>query len=483
MIWPGQRSANEPISSDSGDAGKPSGRRSVSFLVTGTAFSQGVQFAASLFLARLYTPDEFGQYASILAIASVLGALITFSYPTAIPLAEDDEESRVVAWLSLGVAAASASLITVVLAAGVVAGVAAWGWRPDWQHLAFVPLTAWAIAVWGTLQFKQSRLSAFHRVALATSGGATTQVGTQLASGWAGVGAAGLSAGYLVGRLVNVAVLFRGARLGPPPALRRLRRSAVRWSEMPRWLLPTTVMNLLGTSALTPWVARQFGLGIAGSFAFAYQMLSVPAALVGQALATILFPRLAEADRGSGISPAAVESHVRRLSSVALPMFLPVLVLGPELFAVVFGNEWRQAGQIAAILSPYLAVSLVSSPISSIPIVKRRGGRILIVATLDTAARFTAIALGGMAGSVLTGFALYSAVGTLAVGGYLAWTLRLSGVSPASLLKRSWLAILLAMSSTAILLAARAVTSREVLVSFTFITCGVWVWIAIRSMR
>ncbi len=470
------------MSSDAGDA-KPSGRRSLGYLVSGTVFSQGLQFAASLLLARLYTPEEFGQYASILAIATVLGAIIAFSYPTAIPLADDDEESRVVAWLCMGLASFSALLITVVLAAGVILGAEVLGWRPDWQQVLFVPLMASAIAVWGTLQFRQSRLSAFHRVAWATGSSATVQAGIQIGLGWLGVGAPGLSTGYLVGRFVNVGVLSGGARLGRPPGLSRLRQAAARWTDMPRWQLPTTVMNLLGTSALTPWVARQYGLDTAGSFAFALQTLSVPAALVGQAVAAILFPRLAEADRGAGIRPTAVEEYARRLSSVALPLFLPILVLGPELFTAMFGADWRQAGQIAAILSPYLAVSFVSSALSSIPVVKRRLGRILIWATIDTVARFSAIALGGVNDYALTGFVLYSVVGTLSAGGYLVWTLRLSGVGLVSLLRRSSCAISLAIGTVTILLAARLHFPLAALASLTLVACGLWALFSKRRLN
>lgn len=470
------------MSSDTGDT-KPSGKRSLGFLVSGTVFSQGLQFAASLLLARLYTPQEFGQYASVLAIATVLGTILAFSYPTAIPLAEDDEESRVVAWLSICLATTAASLITVVLVAGVLLGVEVMGWRPGWQHVLFVPLTASAIAAWGTLQFRQSRLSAFHRVALATSSGATAQVGMQIGLGWLGVGAPGLSAGYLSGRLVNVAALVKGARLGKPPEFSRLRQAGARWSDMPRWQLPTTVMNLLGTTALTPWVARQYGLDTAGSFAFAFQMLSVPAALVGQAVATILFPRLAEADRGAGIRPEAVERYARLLFSVALPVFLPVLVLGPDLFAVVFGANWKEAGSIAAILSPYLAFTLVSSALSSIPVVKGHLGKILLWATIDSIVRFSAIAFGGATDSALTGFALYSAVGALSVIGYLVWTLRLSGVNPASLLKRNWPAISLAIGTVAMLLVARSQVPLAVTVCLTFAASGSWALISIRRVR
>ena len=221
----------------------------------------------------------------------------------------------------------------------------------------------------------------------------------------------------------------------------------------------------------------------AGSFAFAFQMLSVPAALVGQAVATILFPRFAEASGAQGFRPPLWRSTLRRLASVSLPVFLPVFVLGPELFALVFGSEWTQAGQIAAILSPYLAVSLVSSPISSIPVVKRRLATILVWATLDTVGRFAAIALGGAVDSALTGFALYSAVGTLSAGGYLVWTVRLSGVSPVSLIRRSWLSISFAVGTLAIALVARSHVSIVVLASLTLAACGAWGWIAIRNLR
>jgi O-antigen/teichoic acid export membrane protein len=435
-----------------------------------------------LVLTRLYAPAEFGQYASILALASVLGALITMSYQTAIPLAEDDEESRVVAWLAVTTASLAAAGITVVLAGSVVAGVEVLGWQPSWQHVLFVPITSLTIAVWGTLQYRQSRLSAFHRVALATGTGAATQVGSQIALGWLGAGAAGLSGGYLVGRLMNLAVLLRGAHLGRLPKWRSLLRSGARWSQMPRWQLPTTVLNLMATSALAPWVALQYGLASAGSFAFALQMLSVPAALVGQAITMILFPKLAEAERVSGIRPDRMDEYVRRLSSVAFPVFLPVLVLGPALFAVVFGSEWTEAGAIASILSPYLAVSLVSSSLSSVPVVKHRFGTILGWATLDTSARFAAIALGNVISSAQLGFALYSAVGTLSAGMYLAWTLHLSGASPFSPLRNCWPALPLAVGSIVILLTSRQLASLEVVVVITVVLTSVWAWVAVRGL-
>lgn len=462
---------------------QPSVRRSLGFLASGTVFAQGIQFAASLILTRLYTPAEFGQYASILAIASVLGAVITMSYQTAIPLAEDDEESRVVAWLTLATSAMAAAFITVAFTALVAAGVQILGWQPDWQHVLFVPLTALSIATWGTLQYRQARLGAFHRVAVATGSGAATQVGSQIGLGLLGSGAPGLSAGYLTGRVVNTLFLSRGARIGRPPGLHRLRQVGARWSQMPKWQLPTVVLNMLATTALTPWVAHVYGLSEAGSFAFALQMLSVPVALVGQAFATILFPRLAEADREEGIPPASVEQYVKGLASVAFPAFLPVLILGPQLFALVFGSEWTQAGQIAALLTPYLALTLVTSPISSIPVVKRRLCKILLWAAIDTAARFAAISLGATLGSAGTGILLYSAVGTISTALYLAWILRLSQVRVRAMLGANSGAWVLAAGSATALLFLRHAASLPVLLVLTVSMCCAWTLLAIRGLR
>ena len=157
------------------------------------------------------------------------------------------------------------------------------------------------------------------------------QVGTQIVMGWSGFGSSGLSFGYLLRRLVNVAILLRGSHLGRPPGLGC---SSTDCWQMVQDATVASVANCHEhpwTSAITPWVARQYGLGAAGSFAFALQILSVPAALVGQAVATILFPRLADAERRSGVDGATMERVVTSLASVALPVFLPILVLGPEL--------------------------------------------------------------------------------------------------------------------------------------------------------
>lgn len=471
------------MASESSSAGTPSGRRSLGFLVSGTVVSQGAQLSASLLLARLYTPSEFGLYASILAIASVLAVVGVLSYPSGIPLAASDEESRELAWLSIAIASFLAMLTTLGLSAIVVSGASILGWVPDWRHVVFVPFTALAIAIFTTLQWRQSRLGGFAQVSRATAGGGLTQAGSQVALGWIGLGAAGLSTGYLVGRMVNLGLLAHRSRLGQPPQLSALRRAARTWSTLPRWLLPPTVLNLLGTTAITPWVAHNFGLSTAGAFAFAVQMLSAPAALVGQAVSMVLFPRLAYRERLSGVEAPELERYVRGLALLAFPVFLPILVLGQQIFSLVFGSEWTAAGVIASILTPWMALNFISSPLSSFGVVKGRYRRVAAIAALETGSRFGAIAMGGLLGSEVVGLALYSAAGCAFSIYSIAWVLRLAGGRVTGLMREHWRVLCASALVVVVLLAGRQVLNTWMVAGATLLVAGLIAVLAVNALR
>lgn len=459
------------------------GRRGIGFLIFGTGLSQAIQLAASLVLTRLYSPADFGQYASLIAIASVLGTVVGFSYARAIPLAASDEEARNLAWLSILLSFVVSLVCALGLAAAFGSAIRIFGYRFELTHVVFVPSTALALALWATLQATHSRIGGFGRVASSTTVGASAQAAIQILAGRIAAGAAGLNVGYLGGRMLNVALMVRGAKLGRPPRPEVLRVVARKWSDMPRWLLAPTVLNLLGISAITPWVAHNFGNGTAGSFAFALQMVSVPGALVGQSVATVLFPHLARKDRGKGVTSEEIERYAALLISLAIPVFLPVLALGPEIFAVVFGSEWTSAGRFASIMSPWLALSFVSSPLSSFALVKRKYRTVALVSILETGARYAAITVGGVVGSATVGVVLYSAAGAAISANYVAWTMKLAGGNLLGLLRANWRALLLSVLGVMSLLLARSLFPIWVVAVLTAAVAVVLGLPALRGIR
>lgn len=421
------------MSGNDAQAAQPSGRRSLARLVTGTISSQAVQLGSSLILSRLYSPTTFGAFASILAIATVLAALMTFSYPAAIPLAKSHSDGRVLAWLAMFLASCVAVGSAIALTYLALSGSTLLGYRISWFGVAFIPLTALSLAMVSTLQLLSARLGMYSRIARATVTGALGQAGSQVLLGVLGAGAAGLNTGFLAGRLLNLRVLAHRSGLGRPPTKSMMQSVGRANSAMPRWLMPTVVLNLMGTTAIAPWIAHLFGVSTAGAFALAMQMLSVPAALLGQSVGAVLFPKFAHHDREGGIDPLQVKRYARSLGVIALPAFLPVFMVGPQLFSFVFGEDWVVAGEIAAVLAPWIAVNFISGPLSSLAVIKRRFRRVFLVGAIESLARLGALGLGGVLHSEIVGFWLYSGVGVVICVVSITYALYLSGADVISL--------------------------------------------------
>ncbi len=456
--------------------------RSATHLLSGTVVSQAVQFAASLALARLFLPGEFGEFAAALGVATVLGVVVVLSFPSAIPLASTDEEARTLTWLSLSLSVGFVVPVLALLTAMASLDLSIAGVQVDYWFAVFVPTCACALAFFATMQMKLSRHGEFRRIGLAAAVGALVQVGGQLWLGQAGAGATGLALGYLVGRVVNVALLMGKGRLGRPSRFGALTTASRAWAGRARWLLVATVMNLASTAALAPWVHLQYDREVAGSFAFALSTLSVPAALLGQAIGTILFPRMAAAERSNSLVPEHLYAYVVGLASLAFPLFLPIVVLGTDIFAAVYGDEWRTAGLIATLLAPVLAVNFVSSPISSVALVQGKYKQTTVIATTDALLRLGAVAVGGLLGSVTVGFALYAAVGVVFYTGYIAWMLSLVGGSLLAVVRMHGLSCAAAAVVTAGLLLAHVVAPVPVVVALTAVVCAVASWWALGGL-
>ena len=121
---------------------RPVGRSAVAAHLRDRCFPQAVQLGASLLLARLFLPAEFGQFASALGVATVLAVVIVLSYPSSIPLALTDEEARTLSWVSLVLALTLSAPILLFLTILAVVGSPVFGVDHRLLVRGFVPLAA-----------------------------------------------------------------------------------------------------------------------------------------------------------------------------------------------------------------------------------------------------------------------------------------------------------------------------------------------------
>ena len=335
----------------------PKGRlkRAFTVSVTGAALGQIIVLAASPLLTRLYTPEDFGILAVFSAFLGILGMAVCLCYELAIPLAEDDADGVNLLALSLAV--------TVVVSIAMGVAVEVWG-EPITRLLNsealgpllwLLPVGLLAMGSARSLIYWAIRRHAFGRISRTRISRSLGQVAIQLGAGFLALGPIGLLIGQIVGQsagITTLAVAFHRneGRLWRAVGWRDMIRVAVRFSNQPKFGAGAALLSNGGRLAPAVLIAAIHGPEVAGWFALAQRILTTPtffSVAVGQVY-------LGEASRltraGEGIYALFKATAWRLLAYGALTMG-PLVVAGPQLFDLVFGSVWGEAGRYAQFLA------------------------------------------------------------------------------------------------------------------------------------
>jgi O-antigen/teichoic acid export membrane protein len=403
--------------------------RNVSVLAGGTALGQGIVILASPILTRLYTPEDFGILAVYTAILGIVVVMASLRYELAIPL---PKEHSLAANLLVGALALIGiiSLLTVM---------AIWSFGHSIVQLTNTPLLPYlwlipiGVALTGSLQvfsYWASRNGQFTLIAYTKSLQGAGLVGVQLLAGLFGMGPLGLIAGTIVGGAVGLGMLIRRRTpIAPDTSNRGVLTALGRYRKFPLYNLWGALMNVGGLQAAPLLLASFFSPAVAGYYSLTLRVLSLPAALVGQAVGQVFYPTVAKGLHNQDVTRSLVVKTATALLSISLPVFLIITLVGPELFRFVFGADWEQAGTYASLLAPWLLLSFVSSPLSTFVLAKEKQRQAFLITLYETGLRIGALAVGAFFSSSLLAVGLYSAAGWLISFIYIGWILRLAGSS------------------------------------------------------
>jgi O-antigen/teichoic acid export membrane protein len=325
-------------------------------LVTGAGAAYGIVAAASPILTRLYSPADFGHFQVYITVFSFLLIAAAGRLEVAVLLPKEVRGGVEVAVLGL-IAVAVTSTVTLVAwailsAAGVLHGpldvIARYGWI-----LPAATAGGGATAVMMQWVLREGDLRA---VSIARVTQSSTIAATQVATALTPAAGAGLMLGDAAGRLAGAATLLaRGWRMHGALAC-QVRAADLRLMLIRYWRFPvissgSALLNTAGNVLPTVFLSA-FGPTPLGWFALVDRLIASPIALVGQQISQVYG---AKAARLAHDDPEGLRILFRDLSlklawTGALP-FAGLALAGPWMFALVFGESWRDAGRYAQLLA------------------------------------------------------------------------------------------------------------------------------------
>lgn len=444
--------------------------RGVAVLSSGTGGAQLLLLLAAPVLTRLYSPEDFGVLAVFVSILSILGVIASLRYELAIPIAEDDQTALNVVALCL--------LITIGMA--FFTGILVWlagDWFAEKLNVAEVstyfwllPIGVFLIGIYQTFNYWATREKAFGRISKTKLTQSVSSLLVQFS--FFKLGPLGLIAGYITGQVFGAGRLAKSAFDSADRrsfSFHRIKSAASRYRRFPQF---TTWSGLINTSGhqLAPLVlASFFGTAIAGWYALANRVVSMPANLIGSAVGQVFFAHAAEAKKQNKLAEL-VENVQTKLIMIALPVSILIFLVGADVFAWLFGEDWRMAGEFAQwlILSSF-AGFLISSLSMIFPVLEKQGQGLMLQIILFIL-KISGLLIGLMFNDYLLAIILY------AIGGMLGYSIYVVAINISSGARLSYF-----LRNFIILMYASVLVCIPIILQRYFFSSDFQIWAAILS--
>lgn len=383
-------------------------------MLGGFAFAQIISMAPMPLLTRIYSPSEFGLFATFSGVMASVLVISSLRYELAIPLPLSGISARSLLILALliNIAISVLAFVLILVSRYVISDYL--GESALANLLLLLPVVILGGGSYKALNYWAIRGSEFSLIARTRIVQSLSNIGVQIATGFAGWGAYGLVVGQFFGLAAGTVQLARSARLDVRDfsnvALRRRMRGVARQHiRFPKFDVPASLVDVVSLQLPNILLAGLFNASIAGFYLLAERVLSAPMSLVGQTIGQVLYAQSRERARAGTLRRSAVRI-VLVLAGLSIVPAIALFMTGETLFVVIFGEAWRQAGTFASWLIVGLCVQFIYSAIS-ITLMATEGQRLnLFIHSGMLAAKVVALISGWLFGDPLVAIMAFSAV-------------------------------------------------------------------------
>lgn len=392
--------------------------KNASLLMGGTGVAQIIILLASPIITRLYEPSVFGEFSAYVGVISVFVVISTLRYHLAIPIASTDKEALHLATISL------LSLIFITLFTTLL--ILLTPLEGYFQTIVenktaiwLIPVGVFFVGLYQVANYWAIRRKIFKDIASTRVIQSTLLVLIQVSA--AGFGVLALIIGQIIGQTAGVYRLFKKGNIFEGYSCVNkieLIKVAKKYKKFPLLESWSSLLNTAGYHLPVLFLAFFFSSTSAGLYALANQVLSIPVSLLGEAVGKVFMSGVSDKFK-SGKANDYIYEIISNLAKIFAPLFVIFAVFASDLFGFIFGSSWEGAGGYATIMSPWLYIVFIVSPIASSLFLVNKQEYTLYFQICLLFFRVLSISIGVHFESVILAIVLYSASSAIVWVGYL----------------------------------------------------------------
>jgi len=354
--------------------------KNVMVVATGVAGAQAITVLLSPVITRLYGPEAFGVLGTFNSITKIIIPVAALTYPIAIVLPKNDKDAKKIIKLSLYLAMTISIITIIILLFYKDQILSILNVETLNYYIYLIPLVVLFAALkqvgeqWliRTDQFMINAKSNLVRSIIINS--------SKVSVGFIYPYAIVLIILETISEGFQAFLIFLMSRKSSYKVrdneknVKSLKYLAKKHIDFPLYRAPEQLFSSISQNLPTLLLASFFGPATAGFYSIGRTVLNMPVTLLGKAIGDVFYPRISMAANNGENVTKLIKKATLVLIVVGLVPFGIIILFGPELFAFVFGDEWKTAGEYARWISLFSYSTLINRPsVRSMPVLSAQG--------------------------------------------------------------------------------------------------------------
>lgn len=402
--------------------------RNVLTLMTGTTIAQAIPVAISPILTRLYTPEDFGIFALFIAITSIFASIVSGRYELAIMLPKKDEDAINILALGFMINVFISILLLLIVSIFNTKITSLLNNEELSFWLYFIPVTVFFIGLFNLLTYFNNRKKNYKDIANATILKSIVLSVVQLGVGFIKNGAVGLISGQIISQLfANIRLLkniLKDKVLISKIDRLKIYANAKKYKNFPKYQAPHAFLNSFSANTPVYMFSMFFSSTVVGLYALSTRIIFAPLMIIAGASAKVYNQKVTEIYNNKGDAYGFTIRLLKSLLKKIIVPFLLIVIFAPDIFAFVFGENWREAGVYTQILSSYLILNILVSTVVYIASLVNKQKKALLLSIVQLILVLASIYIGYLFNSIYFALSLFTFSNSIILIYNLRWMLK-----------------------------------------------------------
>lgn len=391
--------------------------KNVSKLASGTIISQIVVILLTPIIARLYSPDDYGNYSTIISLVGIIVIVGSLRLERSIVLVDSAVALKL---LNL------CNSISLVISVGTLAFILFFHSSLNYlikvepyQLLFFTPLLVLTNSVLNSFRAYGNSFKMYSYLGVAIMTYSILAAVLKVLFGFFLTSSAVyLISSELISVIVTISFLlfaFNQSKIGFRFAIPQKAFVKSTIIEQKHFLKYDVVGSLINNfSWLMPVLLLSyfFDKSIVGYYTLGFTILRLPMNLLGKAIGEVYYKSASDTLDLDKLKTNTL-NIVSKLFSFGLLPIVFVLFFGDKIFVLFFGDNWYTAGFYSQILSMWTLIWFITTPITNLYYIKNLQSKLLNFTIVSLILRASAFIIGGYYKSPVLSLSLFSLISAL----------------------------------------------------------------------